>query len=294
MDNEEIQGVKFSEFPSQTPVNADDVVGLHSGNNARFSIANIVAAVRNGLANIFVPKSDVGAADGVASLGSNGKVPGTQLDLSGKQDKITANGILKGDGQGGVSAATAGTDYQAPLTAGTDYATPTQLADKAAKSDLSNIQATGTTNTTGAAIPVGAYFYLNGVLFQAIGSGIGSGATFTPGTNCEAVPGGGLNNVLVYKAGESYTFSGIYTGLTNSNATLLSVTIQTPKYIPANATITKSITINWIRGQGAAITGSISNLSRASGYCLILDMSVSGVNSLRDYSAYLSGTITFG
>lgn len=40
------------------------------------------------------------------------------------QDKITANGILKGDGLGGVSAATAGTDYQAPLTAGTDYATP--------------------------------------------------------------------------------------------------------------------------------------------------------------------------
>lgn len=45
-------------------------------------------------------------------------------DLSGKQNTITASGILKGDGAGGVSAATAGTDYQAPLTAGTDYATP--------------------------------------------------------------------------------------------------------------------------------------------------------------------------
>lgn len=32
-------------------------------------------------------------------------------DLSGKQTKITASGILKGDGSGGVSAATAGTDY---------------------------------------------------------------------------------------------------------------------------------------------------------------------------------------
>ena len=41
-----------------------------------------------------------------------------------KQDEITANGILKGDGAGGVSAATAGTDYQTPLAAGTDYQTP--------------------------------------------------------------------------------------------------------------------------------------------------------------------------
>ena len=46
---------------------------------------------------------------------------------SNKQDKITANGILKGNGSGTITAATAGTDYQAPLTAGTDYATPAQI-----------------------------------------------------------------------------------------------------------------------------------------------------------------------
>ena len=40
--------------------------------------------------------------------------------LSSKQNKITAAGILKGDGAGGVSAA----------KAGTDYATPEQVADK--------------------------------------------------------------------------------------------------------------------------------------------------------------------
>lgn len=33
------------------------------------------------------------------------------VDLSGKQNKITAGGILKGDGAGGVEAATPGTDY---------------------------------------------------------------------------------------------------------------------------------------------------------------------------------------
>lgn len=51
----------------------------------------------------------------------------------GAQDEITASGLLKGDGGGGITAAQAGTDYQAPLSAGTDYATPAQLADKQAK-----------------------------------------------------------------------------------------------------------------------------------------------------------------
>ena len=35
------------------------------------------------------------------------------VDLSGKQNKITASGILKGDGAGGITAAEAGTDYAA-------------------------------------------------------------------------------------------------------------------------------------------------------------------------------------
>ena len=85
-----------------------------------------------------------------SALGENGAtLPETQNSdnlaatvqtLPEKQDKITASGLLKGDGAGNISAAvagtdyqtplTAGTDYQTPLTAGTDYATPTQLAGK--------------------------------------------------------------------------------------------------------------------------------------------------------------------
>lgn len=45
-----------------------------------------------------------------------------------RQAKITASGLLKGDGSGGVSEATAGTDYQTPLTAGTDYVQPSTLS----------------------------------------------------------------------------------------------------------------------------------------------------------------------
>ena len=40
-------------------------------------------------------------------------------DVIEKQNKITVSGILKGDGAGGVSAAVAGTDYQAPAAKAT-------------------------------------------------------------------------------------------------------------------------------------------------------------------------------
>ena len=54
---------------------------------------------------------------------------------NGKQSKIATSGILKGDGAGVVSAATAGTDFQAPLSA-------QQLANIAAVSDALAFDAT--------------------------------------------------------------------------------------------------------------------------------------------------------
>lgn len=63
----------------------------------------------------------------------------------GAQPTISATGLLKGNGAGGVTAASAGTDYQSPLSAGTDYATPTQLAEKQTK-----ITATGLLKGDGA------------------------------------------------------------------------------------------------------------------------------------------------
>ena len=66
-----------------------------------------------------------------------------------RQAKITASGILKGDGNGGVSAATAGTDYQTPLTAGTDYVAPSALSsyipssEKGANSGVATLDSYG-------------------------------------------------------------------------------------------------------------------------------------------------------
>ena len=55
------------------------------------------------------------ALDANGNLKDSGKKASDFLtqhqDISGKQNKITANGILKGDGNGNVTAATPGTDY---------------------------------------------------------------------------------------------------------------------------------------------------------------------------------------
>ena len=66
------------------------------------------------------------------------------------------------------------------------------IGNKAPKSDLASISITGTTNTSGRIIKVGEFFYLNGSLVRAIDN-IGTGATFTSGTNYEVVTAGGLS-----------------------------------------------------------------------------------------------------
>jgi hypothetical protein len=121
------------------------------------------------LADLKGEKGDTGATGPQGQQGPAGKTPvkGTDyfteadkqeiaedaaamVDLSGKQDKIKASGLLKGDGAGGVETAMPGTDYlmEAPVTSvngatgavkGTFYVTVTQghnasvTADKTAE-----------------------------------------------------------------------------------------------------------------------------------------------------------------
>lgn len=76
-----------------------------------------------------------------------------------------------------------------------DGDTSKNVQDKVArKSDLTNLDLTGTTNTSGSTIASGTYFYLNGVLVRAK-TAIASGATFTLNTNYEVVTAGGLNDL---------------------------------------------------------------------------------------------------
>ena len=90
--------------------------------------------------------------DGTASYGSGTTYARSNhvhpTDTS-RQAKITANGLLKGDGSGGVSAAVSGTDYQSPLTAGTDYVQPSTLSSyiptsqKGANSGVATLDSNG-------------------------------------------------------------------------------------------------------------------------------------------------------
>lgn len=59
------------------------------------------------------------------------QVDGLQTALDGKQTKVTATGILKGDGAGTVSAATAGTDYATPSAVEAKYTKPSTGIPKA-------------------------------------------------------------------------------------------------------------------------------------------------------------------
>lgn len=90
--------------------------------------------------------------DGTGSAGSGtayARGNHTHPTDTSRQAKITASGLLKGDGSGGVSAATAGTDYQTPLVAGTDYATPAALSgyipssEKGANSGVATLDSNG-------------------------------------------------------------------------------------------------------------------------------------------------------
>lgn len=224
MPDEQIDGVKFSEFPSATPESSDEVVGLHIGYNARFSISNLTLAIRQGLANLFVPltrkingkvlssditldASDVGAVDsanvgtenGVASLDSTGKVPSSQLPAipttaAGVSYDNTASGLAADDvqealdelaaGAGGSTAATTSYDNTDSGLAATNAQ---DAIDELAdeKADQTTVAPVEASATATAAHALGSIFYLEGVLYRAL-SDIAIGDTINTGTGGNA------------------------------------------------------------------------------------------------------------
>ena len=74
-----------------------------------------VTSVNNKTGAVTLAKGDVGLGNVDNTSDANKPISNaTQAALNGKQAKITASGLLKGDGSGGVSAAVKGTDYAAP------------------------------------------------------------------------------------------------------------------------------------------------------------------------------------
>lgn len=102
----EIPDIPISSFPdAESITNADKVTGLQGNENKNFTFSSILAWFVNAVKSAFVPVNRT----------VNGKTLDTNITLNasdvGAQAAITALGILKGNGAGGVSAAVAGTDY---------------------------------------------------------------------------------------------------------------------------------------------------------------------------------------
>lgn len=79
-----------------------NLAGLDSSNTAGKTIKSIKQV--NGVVTVEYQDIQISAS----------QVTGIEASLTGKQNTITASGILKGNGSGSVSAAVAGTDYLAP------------------------------------------------------------------------------------------------------------------------------------------------------------------------------------
>jgi len=218
-----VEGVKISQLPQANTLDESDVLaGVQTGTTKKFALSTLVAWIKAHLnltaADVgAVPTSAVGATGGVAGLDASGKVPAAELDLSGVQAEITASGILKGDGAGGVSAAVSETDYATPamIPSVPSISTSTPNMDgtaaagstgdvsdaghihpsdtsKANQSQLATVE-TGTTSSR--AYAVGEYFCWNGLLYRVKQAISNAGVPFTVGTNCEQVTVGGFNAV---------------------------------------------------------------------------------------------------
>ena len=136
------------------------------------------------------PKGDTGA-DGKSAYASaqDGGYTGTEAQFNtdlaavgGKQEKITAGGILKGDGAGGVSAAVKGMDYAGP-SVGVTVTLSTSGWDADAKTQTVSVSGvTATANCIITAAPDSYMAYAEaGVRCTAQGAGT---LTFA----CETVP----------------------------------------------------------------------------------------------------------
>ena len=149
-----------------------------------------------------IPKTDLASAvqtslskadSALQSVPSTYRTASAQDTIdSGKQAKITASGILKGDGAGGVSAAVKGTDYAGPSVGVTATLTAAGWDADAKTQTVSVAGVTATSNCIITAAPDSYIAYAEAVVrCTAQGSGT---LTFA----CETVPTSDVSaNVLI-------------------------------------------------------------------------------------------------
>ena len=106
---------------------------------------------------------DAKIENGIITLGDASIAPLTQhQNISGKQDKIAASGILKGKGNGTIEAAKVGEDYLAPVkkvtTPTTDSSTLTQIICEVTQETSGQIAVKKSSYTIAKSVPADAKF----------------------------------------------------------------------------------------------------------------------------------------
>ena len=231
--------IPVSSFPDAQSINGGDkVTGLQNNSNTNFTFSSIMSWLVNAFRAVFVPNTrtvngktlDTNITLNASDVGARPSTWTPSVTDIGAQPVITASGILKGDGAGGVAAATAGTDYatpaQIPSVPSAYTSNPTMngtaspgssgawaRGDHVHPSDTSKANETELAyvengSTASRAYIVGEYFCRNGQTCRAK-TAIAQGATLTLDTNYEVPAGGGFNSIIsntltrVYALGSS-------------------------------------------------------------------------------------------
>lgn len=114
-----------------------------------------------GVVNSQYAFSNLGAGESTVSLYVNSSNTWSYA-TSNLATKITASGILKGDGSGGVTAATAGTDYQAPISFDGTYSSSNKAATVSTVTNAINALDGGTIGTGGTTKTITSLSQTNG------------------------------------------------------------------------------------------------------------------------------------
>ena len=215
-------GTKWSQFPAASSVsNNDEIVGLQSGANKRFSVANLIVAVRRGLANLFVPltrtvngkalsaditldASDVSAVPDTREVNGHalssditldasdvGAVDADDVGVAGGVAELDANGKVPTSQLPPIASTAADVTYdntQSGLTADDVQEALDELAaggSASGKADQTTIAPIEASTMASSAHPLGSIFYLSGVLYRALAD-IAIGGTINTGTGGNA------------------------------------------------------------------------------------------------------------
>lgn len=227
-------GIPISALPgADTPTGNDAIPGVQDDETVQYSLADLLAwiigettpadigavpdtrKVNNHTldADVTVTAADVGAVP--TSRTVNNKALSADITLAasdvGAQPEINVSGILKGDGNGGVSAAVAGTDYATPASIPSAYTSNPEMDGTASagssgawakgdhvhpsdtsKQDVLTFDAAPTQNSNNPVKSGGVYTALDGKAPAGYGLGETAPNVIDSTANLNTIPYGGF------------------------------------------------------------------------------------------------------